>query len=95
MRANPECLMGAREVSECLGVGRKTAMRLMRQEMRTIQTGRNPNNPRYKVTAQEVNLWIERHADVHWLYPPHPVRRKRGRPRKEESKTTGKGRSER
>lgn len=50
-------LYGPREVGEILGVSREAALRIMRSEMRSVQTGSNPANPRYKVTMAEIERW--------------------------------------
>lgn len=57
-------LYGPREVGEILGVSREAALRIMRQEMRAVQTGSNPANPRYKVTMDEIVRWTHDGAAV-------------------------------
>ena len=58
-------LYNARELAEMMGMSYATASRIMLNEMQTIQTGRNPDNPRYKVTMAEIERWQRAKATSH------------------------------
>lgn len=57
-------LLSPKEVAELLGMSPRLALHIMRTQMHTIQTGRNPNNPRYKVTMDEIEAWQVRSSRV-------------------------------
>ena len=68
-------MLTCKDVAEILHVSRQTAMRLMRQQMRTINVGASAQNPRLIVTREELNAWIQRSAKVQ--EPPALERRKK------------------
>ena len=57
-------LLSPKEVGELLGLSARSALHIMRTQMKTIQTGRNPNNPRYKVTEEELEAWRLRSSRI-------------------------------
>lgn len=57
-------VLTCKEVAARLNVSRQAAMRLMKTQMKTINIGTSPDNPRLVVTEDEFQAWIHRSAKI-------------------------------
>lgn len=57
-------MLTCKEVAARLNVSRQNAMRIMKTQMKTINIGTSPVNPRLVVTEDEFQAWIRRSAKI-------------------------------